>query len=79
MAYGLLQLLSVRLGQLARSIINQPWRSRDTVTAGMIRTGLSELIAQFNIRSCCARKSEIFQFSDIENIPDPEEPMLKAA
>ena len=79
MAYGLLQLLTVRAGKLARGLVNQPWRSEDVMTAGMMRAGLKEVIPQFNVRSCCACKSEIFRFTDVENIPEPEVSMSKAA
>ena len=79
MAYGLLQLLSIRAGKLARGLVNQPWRSEDVITAGMVRTELKGQLPQFNIRSCCACKSAVFQFSDIENIPEPEVSTPKAA
>ncbi|WP_422491413.1 transposase [Endozoicomonas sp. ALE010] len=79
LAYGLLQLLTIRTGKIARSLVNQPWRSEDAMTAGMMRAGLKEVIPQFNVRSCCACKSEIFRFSDIENIPEPEASTTKAA
>ena len=79
MAYGLLQLLTVRAGKLARAIVNQPWRSEDVITAGMVRTGLKEMLSELNVRSCCDCKSEIFQFPDIDNIPESESSMPKAA
>ncbi len=79
MAYGLLQLLSIRTGKLARGLVNQPWRSEDVITAGMVRIVLKELILQFSVRSCCACKSAIFQFLDIENIPEHEVSMPKTA
>lgn len=79
MAYGLLELLTIRAGKLARNIVNQPWRSEDVITAGMTRAGLKELIPQFNIRSCSTCKSEIFKFPGIENIPDMKATMSEAA
>ena len=79
MAYGLLQLLTIRAGKLARGLVNQPWRTEDVMTSGMMRTGLKELILQFNVRSCCTCKSEIFQFPDVENIAESEVSMPKAA
>lgn len=79
MAYGLLQLLTVRVGKLARSTVNQPWRSENVITAGMVRIGLKEMLSELNVRSCCDCKSEIFQFPDIKNIPEPESSMPKAA
>ena len=78
MAYGLLQLLTVRAGKLARASVNQPWRSEDVITAGMVRTGLKEMLSELNVRSCCDCKSEIFQLPDIENIPESESSMPKA-
>ncbi|MES9985742.1 MAG: transposase [Candidatus Thiodiazotropha sp. 6PLUC6] len=78
-AYGLLQLLSIRAGVLARSLVNQPWRSEDVITAGMLRSGLKEVIQQFNVRSCCTRKSELFQFTDIENIEETVSSRREAA
>lgn len=74
MGYGLLQLLTIRAGKLARGLVNQPWRSQDVITAGMVRAGLRELLPQFNVRSCFSRKSGIFQFMDIENTPELDIP-----
>ena len=83
MAYGLLQLLTVRAGKLARASVNQPWRSEDVITAGIgmasyLRTGLREMLSELNVRSCCNCKSEIFQFQYIENTPESESSMPKA-
>ena len=70
MAYGLLELLTVRAGRIAQGLINQPWRTEDTITAGMLRTVVRELVSQFKIRSCCTCKSELFQFTMVANIPE---------
>ena len=78
-AYGLLQILSIRAGKIARGLVNQPWRSEDVITAGMVRAGLKDLIPQFNVRSCYTCKSKLFQFPEIENIPEPEVSTTKAA
>ena len=79
MTYALLQLLTVQAGRLARSTVNQPWRSEDVITAGMVRIGLKEILSELNVRSFCDYKFEIFQFADIKNIPKSESSIPKIA
>ena len=47
--YGLLEFLIIRVGNIARGLVNQLWRPGDTITAGMLRTATRELISQFKI------------------------------
>ena len=72
LAYGLLELLTIRAGNMARGLVDQPWRSDNTITAGMMRSATRELVSQFKIRACCSCKSELFQFSGVTNIRESE-------
>ena len=72
LAYGLLELLTIRAGNMARGLVDQPWRSDNTITAGMMRSATRELVSQFKIRACCSCKSELFQFSGVTNIKESE-------
>ena len=46
---GLLEFLIIRVGNIARGLVNQLWRPGDTIMAGMLRTATRELISQFKI------------------------------
>lgn len=63
LGYALLQLLTLTVGTEALKISCLPWRSPDTVTAGMLRQALVPVIAEFNVRSCWDQKCRKFYFA----------------
>ena len=73
LAYGLLELLTIRAGNMARGLVNQPWRPDDTITADMLRTATRELVSQFKIRAAAptilgGKKPQVARNTNLKNL-----------
>jgi hypothetical protein len=59
--YALPQLLAIKGGEDIKKLANTtPWREKDPVTAGRVRSGLVRIISHFPIRDWWSRKSRKF-------------------
>ena len=77
--YALLQLLTVCHNKAARAITDIPWRNPDTVTAGMLRKALSDIISRFAIRACWNPYHQKFEFNQKNRGSINETDVAKAA
>ena len=77
--YALLQLLTVCKNQACLNITRIPWRSPDTVTAGMVRIALSRIIPRFTIRRGWDRYRQKYEFNFDELIDQSVSGKAKAA
>jgi len=60
--YALLQLLTVCQNRACLNICQIPWRSVDTVTAGMLRQALAKIIPEFAVREGWNRYHQKYEF-----------------
>ena len=77
--YALLQLLTICKNQACLNISRIPWRSPDTVTAGMVRIALSKIIPRFTIRKGWDRYRQKYEFNFDELIDQSVYGKAKAA
>ena len=78
--YALPQILAVKGGDDVAKVANtMPWRAKDPVTAGRVRSGLVRIIGHFPIRDWWSRKSRKFGPPKEPESPAPTRKLPKAA
>lgn len=78
--YALPQLLAIKGGtEVTRLANTTPWREKDPVTAGRVRSGLVRIISHFPIRDWWSRKSRIFGPQKEPETPVSTRKLSKAA
>lgn len=78
--YALPQLLAIKGGDDVTKLANTtPWRQKDPVTAGRVRSGLARIFGHFPIRDWWDRKSRKFRPPKEPGAPASMRKILKAA